>query len=458
MYKQFFGLKENPFKLAPDPAYLFVSSGHEEALAHLRYGLLEGEGFISITGKRGVGKTLICAAFIEGLSEKIKVAYFSNSVLSSEQLLNKIHRKFEIISDEYNAKSPLDAFYSFLMAQRRDRKRVVLIIDEAQKLEKDAFEQIRLLSNLETNRDKLLQIVLVGQPELTDMLNSYELRQMGQRISVSFQINPLSYPETKEYILYRLNIASQETQIEFDQSAFRYIFRYSNGIPRLINIACDKVLSTAYTYNRKRITGDVAKVAIRELIGGVDRDRWINFFSKNQSRLILAGCSISLVIAVAAYLKDGGSTSVYNFKELKKVTTFNREPQKPLKSTAQSSKSKIISKVVKKSADSRKSETATVLKLSQPQKTARQTYLTSKMTHSVQVGAFLIKKNAEMITNKLRKKGYDARIVIFNDSKKRIWHTVRIGDYPSREIAREYSDAFTAKEKIESAVVPVDNL
>ena len=459
MYKQYFRLKENPFKLAPDPAYLFLSSGHEEALAHLKYGLSEGEGFISITGKRGVGKTLICAEFIAGLSEKIKVAYFSNPVLSSEQLIKKIHRKFKISSDEFNAKSLLDSFYSFLMEQKRSRKRVVLIIDEAQKLEKDVFEQIRLLSNLETSRDKLIQIVLVGQPELTRMLNSYELRQIGQRISVSFHINPLSYLETKEYILYRINIASRGTRIEFDQSVFRHIFRYSHGIPRSINIACDKLLSTSYAYNQKRITGDIAKAAIRELTGRVIGNRWIDFFVENQSKLIIAGCCISLIVTIAAYLTMlSGSTSVYNFEELKKVTTFQREPPKLLKLTAQSLKPMNVPKVFNKSTDSLKSEIAAGLKLSQPQKAARDTYFKPKMTHSVQVGAFLIKTNAEMIKTILRKKGYDARIVIFNDSKKRVWHTVRIGDYPSREIAREYADAFTVKEKRESAVVPVDNL
>ena len=459
MYKQFFRLKENPFKLAPDPAYLFLSTGHEEALAHLRYGVSQGEGFISITGEKGVGKTLICAAFVAGQDEKTNVAYFSNPVLSSEQLLKKIHRKFKIKPDEYNVKSLLDNFYSFLMEQRRGRKRVVLIIDEAQKLDKDAFEQIRLLSNLETSRDKLIQIVLVGQPELTQMLNSYELRQMGQRISVSFHINPLSYRETKEYILYRLNIASQGTRIEFDQSVFRSIFRYSKGIPRLINIACNKVLSTSYTYNQKRITGDIAKASIRELTGKADGYRWSDFFVENQSKLIIAGCCISLILAVAVFFKMlSGSKVVYNFEELKKVTTFQREPQKLLKLTTQSPKPRNIPKIVNKSTDSRKSKITTDLKLSQQQKAARDTYFTPEMTHSVQVGAFLIKKNAEMITGKLRKKGYDARIVIFNDSKNKIWHTVRIGDYPSRESAKEYAEAFTAKEKQESVVVPVDNL
>jgi len=458
MYKQFFGLRENPFKLAPDPAYLFLSSGHEEALAHLKYGISQGEGFISITGKTGVGKTLTCMAFIASLGEKTEVAYISNPILSSEQLLKKIYRKFNISSEECNAKSLLDAFYSFLMEKRRGGKRVVLFIDEAQKLERGAIEQIRLLSNLETSRNKLLQIVLVGQPELTELLNSYELRQIGQRISVSYHINPLTSLETKQYILYRLNIASQGTLIEFDRSVFRHIFRYSSGIPRLINIACDKVLLTSYIYIQKRIIGDIAKAAIKELPGKADGGRWIDFLVENQSKLIIAGCCISLLIVAAYFTKLIGSTADFYFEEPKKVTTFQREPPKLLKLTTLSLKPKNIPKVVNKSTASHKSEIATGLKFSQPQKAAREAYFTSKMTHSVQVGAFLIKKNAERITSILRKKGYDARIVIFNDSKKRTWHTVRIGDYPSSEIAKEYADAFTAKETRESAVVPVDNL
>jgi type II secretory pathway predicted ATPase ExeA len=458
MYKQFFKLKENPFKLAPNPAYLFLSSGHEEALAHLKYGISQGEGFISITGMTGVGKTLTCMAFIASLGEKTEVAYISNPILSSEQLLKKICRKFKISPDERKSKSLLDAFYSFLMEKRRGGKRVVLFIDEAQKLERDAIEQIRLLSNLETSRDKLLQIVLVGQPELTEMLNSYELRQIGQRISVSYHINPLKSLETKEYILYRLNIASQGTRIEFDQSVFRHIFRYSSGIPRLINIACDKVLLTSYIYSQKKIMGDIAKTAIRELPGKADGGRWIDFLVEHQSKLIMAGCCISLLIVAAYFTKLIGSAADFNFEEPKKVTTFQREPPKLLKFTTLSLKPKNIPKVVNKSTASRKSEIATGLKFSQPQKAAREAYFTSKMTHSVQVGAFLIKKNAARITSILRKKGYDARIVIFNDSKKRVWHTVRIGDYPSSEIAKEYADAFTAKETRESAVVPVDNL
>jgi type II secretory pathway predicted ATPase ExeA len=458
MYKKFFRFRENPFKISPDPVYLFLSSGHEEALAHLKYGISQGEGFISITGKTGVGKTITCMAFIASLGEKAEVAYISNPILSSEQLLEKIYKKFKISSDERNAKSLLNAFYSFLMRKRRDGKRVVLFIDEAQKLQRDAIEQLRL-SNLETSRDKLLQIVLVGQPELMEMLNSYELRQIGQRISVSWLINPLTFFETREYIFYRLNIASQGIPVQFDNSVFRHIFRYSSGIPRLINKACDRVLSTAYIYRQKRITGDIAKAAIRELSGKADNDKWIDFLVENHSKIILAGCCIGLLIVIAAYFtKLIGSTADYNFEELKKVTTFQREPPNLSKFTTQSLKPKSIPKAINKSIASRKLEIATGLKLSQPQKAATEAYLSSKMTHSVQVGACLVKKNAESITSILRKKGYDARIVIFNDSRKRVWHTVRIGDYPSREIAKEYADAFTTKEARESAVVPVDNL
>jgi cell division protein FtsN len=199
--------------------------------------------------------------------------------------------------------------------------------------------------------------------------------------------------------------------------------------------------------------------AIRELFGKEDDGKWIDFLVENQSKLIIAGCCISLLIVAAAYFtKLIDSTPDYNFEELKNVTTFQPESPKLLKLTTQSLKAKNIPKVVTKSAASRKSEIVTGLKFTQPQKAATEAYFTSKMTHSVQVGAFLIKKNAERITSILRKKGYDARIVIFNDSKKRVWHTVRIGDYPSREIAKEYADAFTAKEKRESAVVPADNL
>ena len=458
MYQKFFRLKENPFGLAPNPNYLFLGSGHEEALAHLTYGISQGEGFISITGKLGVGKTITCMAFIASLDEKAEVAYISNPILSSKQLLKIIIRKFKISYTKYNEKNILDAIYSFLMGKRLSGKRVVLIIDDSEKLAKDTLEQIRLLSNLETNREKLLQIILIGQPKLTERLNSYELRQIGQRISVNFHINPLTFHETKEYILHRLNIASQGTLIEFDQSVFRHIFRYSTGIPQLINIACDKVLLTSYLYGQKRIIGNIAKAAIIELSGKADGDRWIDFLVENQSKLIRAGCCISLLLVAVYLTKLIGSTADYNFKQSKEVTIFNQESPKLFELEYRPWKPENNPKVVSESTASRISEKKTGLKFSKPQKATKEAYFTTKMTHSVQVGAFLYKKNAERTAAILRKKGYEARIVIFKDSQQRVWHTVRIGDYPSSEIAKDYADAFTARETQESAVVPVNNL
>lgn len=458
MYKQYFRLRENPFKLAPSLAYFYLSPDHEEALAHMKYGILEGKGFITITGKTGVGKTLTCMVLIASLGEKIEAAYISNPLLSSNQLYRKICEKFKIGYGERNDKYLLNDFYSFLIRKKISGKRVVLFIDEALKLEKDALEQIRLLSNLETNRDKLLQIVLVGQPGLTEMLNSYELRQIGQRISVNYCINPLSFLETQKYILYRLKIASQSTLIEFDQSAFRRVFRYSSGIPRLINIACDKVLLASYINSQRTITGDTARVALSQLPGKANGNRWLNYLAENQSKLIIAGSCVILFLAAVYLTKFISSNNDFKFKEQIKVSTVQQEPPELFNLDYRPWKQETIPKVANNSTASYKSGRITGLKFSQPQKAAGKAYVASKMTHSVQVGAFLIKTNAERIKGLLKRKGYDARMVIFVDSKKRTWHTVRIGNFPSSEIAKKYANAFTSKENLESAVVPVDSL
>ena len=458
MYLQFFRLRENPFKLAPNLAYFYLSSEHEEALAHLNYGISEGEGFICITGKAGVGKTLTCMQFIASLKEKTEVAYISNPILGSDQLLKTVCRKFKFGADKNDTKDFLNAFYSFLMGKRLSGKRVVLFIDEAQKLERNTLEQIRLLSNLETNRTKLLQIVLVGQPELTETLNSNEFRQIGQRISVSYYINPLTSFETPKYIFHRLNIASRGASIQFEKSVFRHIIRYSSGIPRLINIACDKVLLTSYTYSQRKILGDTAKIALVELRGRTDRKRWIDYLSENQSKLILVGCCIGFLAVGYIYTKLISSTADFNHYESNKISTFQLELPNLYKSGYWPWKKEKLPRVAKKSSTSNEAKIATGIRLTPQQKVTREAHDTSNMTHSVQIGAFLNKENAERIRSIFRKKGYDSRIVIFTDPKNRIWHTVRIGNYPSREIAKRHAEAFTSKEKNESAVVPVNNL
>lgn len=265
MYNQFFGFKEKPFKLVPNPDYLFLSKSHEEALAHLTYAISQGDGFAEIIGEVGTGKTTICRAFLENLDENTDAAYIINPKMDSTQLLKAINDEFGIYAKEHNTKALIDRLNSFLMERRAAGKRAILIIDEAQNLDQEVLEQLRLLSNLETTKEKLLQIILVGQPELGEMLDSYELRQLGQRITLSCHIFPLTYEETKNYIQHRIHIASQKPAVKFTRPAFRSIYRFSGGIPRLINIACDRMLLIAFGNNQHKIAGKTAKKAVREL-------------------------------------------------------------------------------------------------------------------------------------------------------------------------------------------------
>jgi general secretion pathway protein A len=271
MYKNFFGLKERPFALVPNPAYFYLSTSHEEALAHLTYALSEGDGFVEITGEVGTGKTTLCRIFLENLAEDTEAAYIFNPKLSSFQLIKAINDEFSIDSAKDSIKDLIDALNQFLIAKKTEGKRVILIIDEAQNLSKSVLEQLRLLSNLETTTSKLLQIILVGQPELGELLDSYELRQLSQRITLSCHLSSLTRKETKAYILHRIRVASQKSELTFSPGAHRAIFAYSGGLPRLINIVCDRALLTAFGLNRKKIDSGIIRTSIRELSSRGDR-------------------------------------------------------------------------------------------------------------------------------------------------------------------------------------------
>jgi general secretion pathway protein A len=275
MYNYFFGFKERPFKLVPNPDYLFLSKSHEEALAHLRYAVTDGEGFVEIIGEIGTGKTMLCRTFLESLNADTESAYIFNPRMNAVDLLQAINDEFGISKDLHSTKALIDALNGFLIEKKAAGKKVILVIDEAQNLSRDVLEQIRLLSNLETTKDKLLQIILVGQPELGEMLDSYELRQLGQRISLSCRLKPLTYSETKEYIAHRIQVASQKSAAIFSKSAIRRIYKFSKGIPRLINMACDRSLLTAFGRHRLKVSGLIAMSAIQELAarGGIHQNR-----------------------------------------------------------------------------------------------------------------------------------------------------------------------------------------
>ena len=265
MYNKFFGFKEKPFKLVPNPAYFYLSKSHEEAMAHLNYAISQGDGFVEITGEVGTGKTTLCRTFLESLNGSVEAAYIFNPKMGPRQLLKTIIEEFGIQVRSDNTKDLIDLLNAFLIKKKASGKKVILLIDEAQNLNRNVLEQLRLLSNLETNRDKLLQIILVGQPELSEMLNSHALRQVGQRITLSYRLSPLTFNECKEYIQYRINMAAQKSAIKFDRSAYRQIFKYSKGIPRLINIVCDRSLLTAFVLNQFKISASIAKASVKEL-------------------------------------------------------------------------------------------------------------------------------------------------------------------------------------------------
>ncbi len=294
MYKTFFDLKERPFQLVPNPAYLYLSRSHEEALAHLSYAVSQGDGFVEITGEVGTGKTTLCRSFLENLDEDTEAAYIFNPKLDSLQLLKTVNDEFGIDSDDDNSKDLIDRLNAFLIDIKTEGKKALLIIDEAQNLNSDVLEQLRLVSNLETTTSKLLQIILVGQPELGEKLDSYELRQIGQRITLSCHLTPLTFKETKEYIQHRMHIASRKSGVQFDWSALLSIYRYSGGIPRLINIVCDRSLLNAYVLGQHKISGRIVKAAIRELSGKGERIP-LQFLTRKTAVLVLLVLCIFLL-------------------------------------------------------------------------------------------------------------------------------------------------------------------
>lgn len=299
MYNRFFGFKERPFKLVPNPEYLYLSRIHEEVLAHLRYAAGYGEGFVAITGEVGTGKTTLCRMFLESLDETTAAAYIFNPKLDAVQLLKAINDEFGIPSNTESVKTLIDRLNAFLLEKKAQGKRVILLVDEAQNLSADVLEQLRLLSNLETNTSKLIQIILVGQPELGELLETDALRQLNQRITLNCHLIPLNQSETREYIRHRIQIASRKPGLEFTASAYRSIFKFTGGVPRLINIACDRVLLTAFSLGKQGITNHIVKRALRELDGKRNRRSRPALLYREK---LTVGLLVVLVILVAGLL------------------------------------------------------------------------------------------------------------------------------------------------------------
>ena len=268
MYLPYFNLREPPFNLTPDPRFLYLSAQHEEALSHLLYGINERKGFIEITGEVGTGKTLLCRALLEQLDDSVSTALVLNSYLSQRELLQAICRDFGLQAEADTPAVLIDRLNTYLLSEFGFGRNAVVVIDEAQNLKPTVLEQLRLLSNLETTSGKLLQIVLVGQPELRDKLSVPGMRQLNQRIAVRFHLTALSRADASGYVMHRLHVAGAGGHIRFTPRAMRHVYRYSGGLPRRVNLLCDRALLTAFVQETRQVDGAVVRRSAKDLEGG----------------------------------------------------------------------------------------------------------------------------------------------------------------------------------------------
>ncbi|MBV6320105.1 ExeA family protein [Duganella violaceipulchra] len=306
MYTHFFNLKQSPFSIAPDPRYLFMSERHREALAHLLYGVGSGGGFVLLTGEIGAGKTTVCRCFMEQIPENCKLAYIFNPKLSVEELLLSICDEFGIAlappgAGAVSVKGYVDAINAYLLASHAQGRNNVLIIDEAQNLSAEVLEQLRLLTNLETSERKLLQIILIGQPELRAMVARPVLEQLAQRVIARYHLGSLSEAETGAYIAHRLAVAGAAAIAPFPRGLMGLVHKLAKGVPRRINLLCDRALLGAYVENQPQVTRTILRKAAAEVFARPDAAIAGEGARAARWPLVAAGVLGGVVLSVAAW-------------------------------------------------------------------------------------------------------------------------------------------------------------
>jgi general secretion pathway protein A len=296
MYLSFFGLHEKPFAITPDPRYLYLSERHAEALAHLLYGINEAGGFVQLTGEVGTGKTTIVRSLLAQTPKNAEIALILNPKMTAPEFLLTICEELGIgvpDSATESLKDLVDILSGYLLRAHAGGRRVVVVVDEAQNLAPTVLEQVRLLTNLETNTRKLLQIILIGQPELRELLARNELRQLAQRITGRYHLNPLTHEETAAYVRHRLRVAGATSDI-FSPTALAEVYRLATGVPRVINVVCDRALLGAYSMDRHRVTSSLVRNAASEVFGRPFTPRWVPWLGAAAATALLATTSVLL--------------------------------------------------------------------------------------------------------------------------------------------------------------------
>ena len=415
--------KQNPLSRPPDPENIFLSKSHGETLTHLIFAISHGEGFVRITGKAGTGKTTICKAFLGNLDASTEAAYISDPKLDELQFLKAINDAFGINSRPDNPKDLIDILNGFLIKKKAAGQKVLLLIDEAHDSPLEILEQHNLFSNPETAQEKLLQIILVGQPELSNMLSSDKLRQLGQRITKKCQLEPLTFLETMDYIRHHISLACRRINPTFDKASCRIIYEYSLGIPQLINIGCDMALLNAYNHNSFKITGAITREAITELTQKTP-DKPYKRFKVATGLAILSAVLIPLIIILLYLTKvpPPESAAIHNTVTSPKVLVSS-EPIDPAVE-----KLKIPEKP-----------------LLMDQGAPGENISEDMDVHSVHVGTFATASQANWRLKNLKSLGFPSFMYTETGTTGNTVYVVVAGNYKSYDLAEEASRGLSEK-------------
>ena len=443
MQEEYYGFSEKPFSLTPDPKYLYKSESHANAFDLLQYAIRRREGFIVVTGDIGTGKTTLCRAVLEQLDRKTFTALVLNPFLSEEDLLRLILQDFGVVSREEMRRGRLagvskqdliETLNEFLLSLLPLGAGALLIIDEAQNLPRQVLEQIRILSNLETDKEKLLQIVLVGQLNLKDLLRSPDLRQLDQRVSIRYELQPLTRDETSAYIAHRLTIAGGGSIVSFAPQALDQVHKYTSGIPRLINLVCDRALLGGYSARTNRITPQIVTAAA----GGLELAAPNGFafpWIKQRAAAFAAGAALMAAVTVAGVYGVSALQARAGSARLNDVTVTP--------APGASDSAAVAAVAVDMPTAQGTTGPASPAPIDPPRSGDPSILLPPRAAepaagrYSVLVGSFRYQPEASSLLDQLRGLGYQARAVRANSAERGTWHQVLVGPYQDLDQARQ---------------------